>query len=313
MAKIKTALIMGAGIMGAGIAQVFAAGDLKVCLLDQNEDLLDIARGRVEKGVATMVEAGFYDQEQVDKVWSNITYITPEKLPEYAPLADFALESASERHEVKQSIFAQLNEYCRPDCILASNTSASNIFEYIEVNDPSRLMIVHWFNPPYLMKLVEIVKGPHTSDENVSEIRDTLLALGKKPCVLNQYIPGFIGNRIANAICREAGYMVTQGWVSGEDIDMALQHTGGVRYAFEGPLRLNDILGWSLILTGCEDVYPSLCNDTHSVLAESLVASGKLGLSTGSGVYDYSGVDVDAYMKERSAKIIKMIKAAEDL
>ncbi len=314
MAAIKTVLIMGAGVMGAGIAQVFAAAGMKVFLLDQNDDFLAAAKNRIKTGLDTMLDAGFYTADHAHKVRTNISYITPAKLPECAPLADFALESASENHEVKKSIFAQLDQYCRPDCILASNTSASNIFEYINVSDPGRLMIVHWFNPPYLMKLVEIVKGPDTADDRVEAVREALIAAGKKPSVLNQYVPGFIVNRIANAICREAGYMVMQGWASGEDIDAAIQLISGVRYAFEGPLRLNDVLGWDLIRTGCHDVYASLCNDADtSALAEKLVADGTLGLKSGRGVYDYTDVDRDEYMKERAAKIIKMIKAAEEL
>lgn len=305
---------MGAGVMGSGIAQVFASGGLNVTLVDRTDELLDTARGKVETGLAAMLEAGFWTEEQARLVRRNIVYTTAERLPQLAPNVDFALESASERHEVKQDVFAQLDRYCRPDCILASNTSSQNIFEYVTVSNPRRLMIVHWFNPPYLMRLVELVKGPETDDGAVAAVRELLESLGKRVCVLNQYVPGFIVNRIANAIFREAGSMIMDGLTTGADIDTAIRETSGVRYAFEGPLALYDMLGWDLILSGCRDVFPSLCNDSDtSALAEGLVASGRLGLKSGAGIYKYDGVDRDKFLAERTEKIVKMIKAADSL
>lgn len=227
--------------------------------------------------------------------------------------ADLAFESVFEKPEIKQAVFAKLDEYCRPDCIFCSNTSASNVFDFVEISHPERFLIAHWFNPAYLMALVEVVSGPHTSSGVVDTVTELMRAIGKKPCVLNQYVPGFIVNRIANAICREAGYMISNGWTTAADIDEAVRSISGVRYAFEGPMALNDVLGWDLILTGCGDVYPSLCNDSHSKYAQSLVDANKLGLKTGEGAFSYEGVDPAEYMAERSKKIIKMHRAVKSL
>ena len=314
MSEINTILIMGAGVMGSAIATALAAADKQVILVDQNEEFLNKARNNVKSGTETMLEAGLYTQAQANCVRQNITYITAEMFPSHAARADLALESASEKHEVKRGIFTQFDTYCREDCILASNTSASNIFEYITVTHPQRLLIMHWFNPAYLMKLVEVVKGPDTAQITADSVAALAKAVGKRPVILNQYVPGFIVNRIANAICREAGYMIMNGWTTGADIDAAIETISGARYAFEGPLRLNDVVGWDLILTGCHDVYASLCNDADtSRYAEALVAAGKLGLKTGEGVYNYSDTDAGTYMKDRAEKIIKMTKVIEDL
>ena len=314
MKDIATVLIMGGGVMGSGIAAALAAAGKKVLLSDLNDELLRKAQDRVESAADAMEQEGIFSPAQAALAKSEVAYLGPEDLETRAGEADLALESASENHAVKESIFKNLDRLCREDCILASNTSASNIFEYITIRHPENLLIMHWFNPPYLMRLVEVVRGPATSDETVERVSALAAAAGKKPVVLNQYIPGFIVNRIANAICREAGYMIMQGYTTAEDIDTAIETISGSRYAFEGPLRLNDVVGWDLILTGCHDVYASLCNDADtSRYAEALVAAGKLGLKTGEGVYNYSDTDAGTYLKDRAEKIIKMTKVIEDL
>lgn len=314
MSEIKTVLVMGAGTMGTAIAQAIASKGIPVLLVDQTEDLLSRARHLVGYGVDCMVEEELYTQADKEAVHSNISYLTADKLPEVGPSADLVIESVFENPDVKKSVFAQLDAACRPDCIFCSNTSASNVFEFVEVSHPERFLISHWFNPAYLMKLVEVVKGPETADIVVNIVVSFLRGVDRKPCVINQYIPGFIVNRIANAINREAGYMIMNGWTTGEAIDEAIRSTSGIRYAFEGPLALNDVVGWDLILTGCHDVYASLCNDSDtSRYAESLVERNNLGVKTGHGVFDYSDTSPAEFMGERSKRIIKMYKAVEHL
>lgn len=314
LSKIETVLIMGAGTMGTAIAQAIALKGNQVYLVDQTEDLLSRARILVANGVNTMVSEELYTAEEAETVHAHITYATADKLPEIGPKADLVIESVFERPDVKQAVFAQLDAVCRPDAILCSNTSASNVFEFVEVSHPERFLITHWFNPAYLMKLVEVVKGPHTADVVVDLVVAFLRGVERKPCVINQYIPGFIVNRIANAINRECGYMIMNGWTTGEAIDEALRSTSGIRYAFEGPLALNDVVGWDLILTGCHDVYASLCNDNDtSRFAQDLVNKNTLGVKTGKGVFDYSSMSGGEFMAERSKKIIHMYKAVEEL
>lgn len=314
MSKIQTILVMGAGTMGTAIAQAISCKGFKVILMDQAEHLLSRARMLVDYGVQTMMESGLYTEEQAQAVAQNINYLTADHLPEVGQSTDLVIESVFEDPGVKKSVFAQLDAACRTDCIFCSNTSASNVFEFVEVSHRERFLITHWFNPAYLMKLVEVVKGPETADVVIDIVVKLLRDVDRKPCVINQYIPGFIVNRIANAICREAGYMIMNGWTTAEAIDEAIRSTSGIRYAFEGPLALNDVVGWDLILTGCHDVYASLCNDRDtSRFAEDMVARNTLGLKTGHGVFDYSSTSSAEFMAERSKKIIQMYKAVENL
>lgn len=314
MSKIETILIMGAGTMGSAIAQAIACKGFHVYLVDQAEHLLSRARMLVDYGVRGMKDNELYTEEQARAVSENITYITADQLNEVGQSADLVIESVFENPDVKKSVFAQLDAACRPDCIFCSNTSASNVFEFVKISHTERFLITHWFNPAYLMKLVEVVKGPDTADVVIDIVVEFLREVDRKPCVINQYIPGFIVNRIANAICREAGYMIMNGWTTAQAIDEAIRSTSGIRYAFEGPMALNDVVGWDLILTGCHDVYASLCNDTDtSRFAEEMVAKNTLGLKTGHGVFDYSGTSSAEFLGERSKKIIQMYKAVENL
>lgn len=306
-------LVVGAGVMGSGIAQLYACKGFQVALYDKFPQQLDRAKQLIANNMENLIKEGLATQEEAERTKTLISYET--ELEKCAPQADLVLESVFENADVKRGTFAQLDKLCASDCILCSNTSASNIFEIAPVSHPERQIITHYFNPPFIMDLVEVVMGPKTSDETLDKVKSFLIRVGKEPAVLKEYIPGFIVNRIATAITREAGYMVTQGWVSAQDIDSAIRNTSGIRYAFEGPMALYDIVGWDLTTSVSVGVHKSLCNDTEigNSLGKELVAKGELGLKSGKGVFDYAGVDPQQFMNERAAKIIKMVKAIKEL
>ncbi len=305
-------LVVGAGAMGHGIAQVFATNGFKVTLSDINQEQLDEAKKSIAANMENLIKEGLVTEADAEKTRTLIMYEVG--FEKSAPQADFVLESVFENPEVKRETFAKLDKLCSPECILASNTSASNIFEIAEVSHPERLIITHWFNPPFIMPLVEIVMGPYTSIEIAETVKSLLVKMGKEPALIKQYIPGFIVNRLDNALTRECCYMISQGWTTGEDIDTAIRGTNGIRYSFEGPMALKDLVGWDLINTVSGDVYKSLCNDTEgNPYAADMVAKGTLGLKSGKGVYDYSHTTPQKFVNARGAKIIKMIKAVKDL
>lgn len=306
-------LVVGSGVMGSGIAQLYACNGFEVTLYDKFPEQLDRAKNLISNNMDNLMKEGLATQEEADRTRTLITYET--ELEKCAPQANLVLESIFENADAKREIFEQLDKLCAPDCLFCSNTSASNIFEIAPVSHPERLIISHFFNPPFIMDLVEVVMGPKTSDETLDKVKALLIQLGKAPAVLKQYIPGFIVNRIATAITREAGYMVTEGWTTAQDIDSAIRNTSGIRYAFEGPMALYDIVGWDLTTSVSVGIHKSLCNDTEigNSLGKELVAKGELGLKSGKGVYDYSGVNPQQFMNERAAKIIKMVKAIKEL
>ncbi len=305
-------LVVGAGAMGLGIAQVFAANGFLTTLNDISQEQLDKARKTIISNMDNLIKEGLATPEEADRARTLITYEMD--LEKCAPPANLVVETVFENAGVKRETFAKLDKLCTSECIFTSNTSASNIFEIAQVSHPERLVIAHWFNPPYVMSLVEVVMGPGTSEETVEQVKALLIQLGKEPAVIKQYIPGFIVNRLATALTREAGYMVSQGWTTAQDIDSAIRNTSGIRYAFEGPFGLYDIVGWDLTTTVSVDLHKSLCNDTEigNSLGQELMAKGELGLKSGKGVFDYTGVTPQEFLNERSSKIIRMIKAIKE-
>ena len=308
-------VVGGSGTMGSGIALVYALSGFETIVVDQNDDFLARGKNLIARNAEFLVKENLASKKDAEKAQKLITYAKESDLEKVAPKADLVLETIFENADAKRRLFANLDKYCRPDCIFSSNTSGSNVFEIAKISHPERFLITHWFNPPFIMGLVEIVMGPNTSESVVEKVRALHIKLGKNPAVIKQYIPGFIVNRLANALMREASYMVSEGWTTPRDIDVAIRETNGVRYAFEGPMALFDIVGWDLVQTVALDLFRSLCNDTEGGfrMAPDMIKKGELGLKSGKGAYDYTGVDLAEYMNERSAKILKMYKAIRNL
>jgi 3-hydroxybutyryl-CoA dehydrogenase len=232
-----------------------------------------------------------------------------------AAQANLVVETIVENTDIKRELYNELDKLCSAECIITSNTSALNIFGIAQISHPERLVIAHWFNPPHIMPLVEVVLGPSTSDDTVNKVRSLLIQVGKKPAVIKQYVPGFIINRMTVAIIREAGYMVGQGWTTPEDIDAAIVSTFGPRFPFEGPMELADHIGWDVVKAVTSFLVPQLCSVTEggNPIAEELVARGCLGVKSGYGLKDYSGEEMAEISKRRNNKIMKMLKAIKEL
>lgn len=305
-------LIVGAGTMGYSIALTFAAKGYKTTLVDRSLEQLEKARKMVRGNLNTLYEMGEITRESVENGLGLINYT--DRLEQGASGANMAIEAIFESDQAKREIYARLDKLCPPDTILASNTSALNIFEIAEVSHPERLVITHWFNPPHIMPLVEIVRGPRTSDQTVQAVKELLLHLGKAPAVINQYVPGFIVNRFSGVIAREAGHMIEQGWCTWEDIDNAIINTLGLCYGFEGPLESRDYSGWDNNNKLAQELWPHLCNDKGPMpLAVELVQKGCLGVKSGRGLKDYTNVDIQHIQGTRTMNIFKMLKKIREL
>lgn len=302
---IKNITILGAGAMGPAIAQVFASGSYKVTMWTRREVTREKAKEALYKGLQISAGEKLIATEEVDEIYSRVSFALT--VEEAVQGSDLIIETIIENSADKMALYEQIEKFASVDCLVASNTSTSNVFSIAGLSNAGRFLIAHWFNPAYLIRLVEVVRGPETSDEAVATVTGLLRKLGKTPCVLQKYVPGFIVNRLANALFREAGSMVSQGLVTAQDIDEAIKATNGLRYAFEGPMALFDVVGWDLILAGCRDVFPSLCNENvTSEFAENLVKEGKLGVKTLGGVYDYSNTTAPDFLAARSKKIVDM-------
>ena len=308
---IKRIAVVGAGTMGLGIAQTYAANGLPTALIDVKEEALDFAKKMVATNVESLLKAEVITPEQAAATAENLIYSTEMSA---AADADLVVEAVPENVKIKSAVFTALDEVCRPDTILTSTTSAMDIYDEITVSHPERLLIAHWCNPPHILPLVEIVAGPETKPEIVKAVRAQLEAIGKAPVVLNQYIPGFIVNRLNLALMRECAYMVEQGWISAEDVDIAYSNNQGLKAPFEGPLEMVDYIGWDIGFAAGMMLYPFISSSTDpSELAQTMLAEGKLGVKSGQGLYDYSGKSREEVMRERDERVLAVLKVAQQI
>lgn len=305
-------LVVGAGTMGHAIAQVFATYQYPTTLVDNNPEQLANAKSLIRANLSVFEKLGDMTAEQCEEVIKRINFASD--LKEAALGAEFVVEAVPEDPAVKAQVFAALDEACSREAILASTTSVLNIYEYVKVSNPGRLIIAHFFNPAYIIPLVEIVMGPETTEETVNRVKEIVYDLEKLPAVLRQYVPGFIVNRLTAAIAREAGYMVTMGWTTWEDVDRAVIANYGPKFAFEGPLELFDHIGWDVGKVVGMYLFPQLCNSTDSLaLADQMVEQGRLGVKSGRGLKDYSQRSREEIQAERNLKILKMVRCMRKL
>lgn len=312
--SIQNILVVGAGLMGSGIAQVFAANGYKTTVADLKQEFVDKAMKKIDSDIAEMKEEGLADDAYGAAVKENLTGILNSQIPEVAGQMDLVVEVIFENKDAKKELYQTLSDNCKEDCIFASNTSGMDIFSLTDdfMKRPERMIITHWFNPPHLMKLVEVVKGPKTSDETAETIRALLEKCGKEPAVLNKFMPGFIVNRMATAICRELYYMVEQGWASPQDLENAMKNTNGLRWGFEGPLGLWDFVGLNIPATVAADVIPTLCSGGNNIpYVDRLIAEGKTGVRVGEGGLGKYPADIDAFIRKRNKRILTMYKVLE--
>ena len=267
--------IIGAGLMGHGLAAVFAHGGHPVAITDPFPNVLALAKDRVR---ATVTSIG-WNKAAV----ANIT--TCGTLAEAVRDADIIVEAVPEKLPLKQEIFAQLEAAARPDALLCSNTSVIPIGQIAAcVTSKQRVLGTHWWNPPYLVPLVEVIEAEGTDPANVSRMIALLTKLGKVAVHVKKDVPGFVGNRMQHALWREAIALVDAGVCDAETVDLVVKNSFGRRLAVLGPLENADLVGTDLTLDIQANVLPHLDRSTEPTpTLRALVAEGKLGFKTNRG------------------------------
>ena len=312
MDKIRKVTIVGAGTMGHSLAQVFAQEGYNVWLNDITEKILAKAKSLIASNLQTFVEMGLLEKSQPDIILKRI-HTTP-KVEEAGKNADLVIEAIIEDEAAKKEMFKTLDRVCPPTAILASNTSYMDIFKFVETKRPDKVLITHWFAPPHIVPLVEIVRGPATSQETVDVVKALIVAVGKKPIVISKFLPGFIANRLQSALGNEVLFLLDNGYASAEDIDTATKASFGLRMPILGLVKRMDFTGLDLsqkILSNATYQIPA--QKTKSKTVDQLVAQGKLGVKTGSGYYEYGGRSTEEIMKERDIKLIKLREFLKEL
>jgi len=276
--------VVGAGAMGGGIANLAALSGFDVILVDIDEHMLQKARSRMEAFMDKSVAKGKLTAEQKHEALERVKGST--SLQEMRQ-ADVIIEAVIENMEVKKEVFSQLDNIAPEHAILATNTSSMSITEIASAtNRPSQVVGMHFFNPPQLMKLVEVVRGYKTSDETVEQAKELARKLNKEPVEVKKDSPGFIVNRIMIPQFIEAIRLVEEGVASMEDIDKAV--TLGLNYPM-GPFTLQDFAGVDIGLHVMDYFYQEFKDDRFAapLLLRQLVRAGRLGRKTGAGFYDY--------------------------
>jgi 3-hydroxybutyryl-CoA dehydrogenase len=281
--EIKTIGVVGAGQMGSGIAQVASQSGYEVILHDLNEELVERGFSVIEKSLARLVKKEKISDEEMKGILNRIAGAT--SLDDMGR-ADFVVEAATEREDLKKKIFVTLDTSCREGVILSSNTSSISITRIASATKrPEKVIGMHFMNPVPMMKLVEIIKGLETSEETFRITRDLTLKLGKTPVPANDF-PGFIANRILMPMINEAVYAVFEGVGRPEDIDEVMKL--GMNHPM-GPLALADLIGLDTCLAIMEVLREGMGDDKYRPcpLLRKYVDAGRLGRKSGKGFYNY--------------------------
>lgn len=303
--NVKRVAVIGAGVMGHSIAQVFAQAGILVHLVDLKNDLLVHALKLVKSNLQTLADCGRVSPQKIPAILDRIRATTD--LAAAVREVDFVLEAVAEIPKVKKKVFAQLEAACPENVVLASNTSGLEIFKIIEVKNPSRLVVTHWFAPPHIIPLVEVVPGPATAPDVLQFAAGLMERIGKKPLVMKQFVQRFIVNRVQNAIVRTVLEMITNGWATPEQIDLAVKTSLGIRLPIVGVVQSLDFTGLNLI----HDMTKG--TGTENPLIEEKVRQGHLGASTSKGIYDYGGRSEEEILRKRDLLYLKMLDFLEGL
>jgi len=275
--------VVGAGTMGNGIAQVFASTGSEVLLIDLDQAALDRGALAIETSLARMVKKERLTQADADAVLGRIGRAT--SLAE-ATDQDLVVEAVVERSEVKAAVFSELDRVCKPEAILATNTSSISITEIAATTQrPDKVIGMHFMNPVPIMKLVEVIRGHATSDETTAAVMECSRALGKTPVEANDY-PGFVANRVLMPMINEAIFCLMEGVADRDGIDTVMKL--GMAHPM-GPLTLADLIGLDTCLFILEVLHEGLGDDKYRPcpLLRRMVAAGHLGRKSGRGFYEY--------------------------
>jgi 3-hydroxybutyryl-CoA dehydrogenase len=311
---IKKIVVVGGGLMGSGIAQTFAQSGYEVALVDIQRDILTRAKELIESSLNTFAQEGWLVNKQIHKTIKRIKFTT--SLEEGTRDADIAIEAVTEDAEIKRKVFAQLDNLCPPRTVLASNTTSLNIFDILQTSRPEKVIVCHWYAPPQIIPLVDVVRGPQSSDESIRLIVQVLKNAKKKPVVMNKFISGYVIPRLQMAIQREVFYLIDNEYLAPEDLDEAVKYGLAMRMMILGVVQRIDFGGLDLTARNLQN--PSVQSQMTPLSYKpnkifELTAQGHFGVKTGKGFYDYHDKSEAQVYRERDVKLIRMLKVLEEL
>jgi 3-hydroxybutyryl-CoA dehydrogenase len=304
-----TATVIGTGMMGPGIAVTLAMGGVRATILSRTPESaergLEASRGRVR----FLADNELMDAVQAAQALSLLRCSAA--FDETVAASDLIVESGPEDMAFKRELFARLDAISKPQAVLASNTSGLSITAIASrCERPERVLTTHFWNPPHLMPLVEIVLGEKTSSAVAGQVRDVLARCGKTPVIVKKDRPGQLGNRLQMALVREAANIVAEGIADADDIDTVARNGFGLRMPAYGILEHMDVAGLDLAIAVLEYVVPDLYNEPRAPeYFRGLVRQGDLGAKTGKGFYDWSVKSADAVKARRDEFLVEVLRS----
>ena len=299
--------------MGHGIAQTLALGGMRVSAFDNNTGAREALHDKIRSNLLVMQSNGLLDGCDIDNILSRVIVFESES----EALADsqFVTEAIAEDLLVKQEFFARCEEIVSNETILASNTSSFPMTSIAtKLTRPERAINTHWFNPPHIIPVVEIIPGEHTSCETTEAVLALFHSLGKHPVHIRKERPGFVLNRLQVALFREMLDLIEQGVISAADLDTAMMGSLAIRWAAEGPMKVGDFGGWDVLAKIYEVLAPQM-RSNHEVpeVLREMVSRGEYGLKTGKGFFDFSDQEVDEIIAEKDRRFMTWAKLFQEL
>lgn len=307
----QSVAVIGAGLLGHGIGLVHALGGSRVVLCDLDEAMLTRARSHIGKAAQTLVEAGEIEAGQAQVAQQRITMTTD--LATALDGADYIVEAITEDVEAKTAVFARIADLAAPNAVVASNTSYLDVFPLMPEALHPRAFIVHWYTPPYILDLVDVVATPEVPEALADRVMAYLTELGKTPVRLKKFIRGYVANRVQMAIEAEIFRLLDDDIAEPEDIDTAIREGLGLRLTLLGQLRKIDYTGLKLVhdlhAMGVYD--PPIAPTTGKRLAE-LAEAGHTGVVSGAGFHDYAGQSAEELFAKRDADLLALRRAVRE-
>ena len=306
--RLDIAAVIGTGMMGPGIALTLALGGLRTTILSRGAENAARALEKARSQAFLLADRDLIGSDCAERAAGLLEASTA--FDEIVAGAGLIVESAPEDLPFKQELFARLDALAAPSALLASNTSGLSITAVAErCSRPERALTAHFWNPPHLMPLVEIVMGAKTSDTAAETLRDVLLECGKTPVIVRKDRPGQLGNRLQMALLREASHIIAEGIAGADDIDSVVRNGLGLRMPAYGLLEHMDVVGLNLGLAVLEYVARDLYSEPHAPeYIRDLVRRGDLGAPTGKGFYDWSVKSADEVRARRDAFLIEVLR-----
>ncbi|MDR2605770.1 MAG: 3-hydroxyacyl-CoA dehydrogenase family protein [Oscillospiraceae bacterium] len=308
--EVQKIAVLGAGTMGPGIAQMFAMGGYQVTMWTRSEETREKAKETLHKSLVTFSEEDLLPSDEIETVFNRVSFALT--VEEAVQGADFIQETIVENKDAKTALFAQLDAVLPEDTIIASNTSGLNVFELIPERRLKQAVIAHWYAPPQLIPLVEVVKAEQAPQEYADITVELLNKCGKTPVLMKKFVRGYIANRMQMCLNQEVFYLLDNGYCSPEDIDLAVKASFIPRAVVLGICKRIDFGGVDMTANNFRNksYNPPNITEMPEVLKE-MEAKGELGIKSGKGFYDYSGTNKQDLLAKRDKQLFEVFKIAK--